>query len=90
MHREPQLSIDLYRRYLASPAKSETASVPNVHLRLGRLLQKSGDTAGARREYLAAFARLRIQTGSISFREASRPINASDEGQNRYPNLKRA
>jgi len=56
MHREPQLSIELYRRYLDSPNKSEAASAPQVHLRLGRLLQQSGDPAAARREYQAALA----------------------------------
>ena len=52
----PQLAQQLLVSYLASAAKSDSAPAAKVHVHLGRLLLKSGDPAGARREYKAALA----------------------------------
>jgi len=54
--RSPQLAQQLLTAYLASPAKSDSAPAPKVHVQLGDLLLKGGDRAGARREYQAAVA----------------------------------
>jgi tetratricopeptide (TPR) repeat protein len=54
--RLPQLAQQLLAAYLASPAKSDSAPAPKVHVQLGDLLLKAGDQAGARREYQAALA----------------------------------
>lgn len=54
LHLEPELAEKLLRDYLASPAKSDDAPAFKVHLQLGDLLKKRGDTAGAQREYAAA------------------------------------
>jgi tetratricopeptide (TPR) repeat protein len=56
LHREPDLAIQLLREYLDSPAKSDDAPAFKVHLQLGDLLRKRGDTTGATREYAAALA----------------------------------
>jgi len=56
IHREPQLAVQILRRYLASPARTDAAPAPKVHVQLGRMLAKSGDPAGARREFQAALA----------------------------------
>lgn len=55
-HRSPQLAQQLLISYLASPAKSDAAPAPRVHVQLGDLLLKSGDTSAARREYQDALA----------------------------------
>jgi tetratricopeptide (TPR) repeat protein len=55
-NREPQLARELLANYLASPAKSDSAPAARVHVELGDLIGKSGDTEGARREYEAALA----------------------------------
>lgn len=55
-NRSPQLAQQLLAAYLASPAKSDSAPAPKVHVQLGDLLLKTGDQAGARREYEAALA----------------------------------
>jgi Tfp pilus assembly protein PilF len=52
--REPQLAIQLLQQYLKSPNKSEDAPAFQVRGRLGLLLQKQGDAAGAQREFEAA------------------------------------
>jgi len=52
--RSPELVRQLLPMYLASPARSDAAPAVRVHLQLGNLLLKSGDEAGARREYEAA------------------------------------
>jgi Tfp pilus assembly protein PilF len=52
--REPQLAIQLLQQYLKSPHKSEDAPAFQVRGRLGLLLQKQGDAAGAQREFEAA------------------------------------
>jgi Flp pilus assembly protein TadD len=44
------------REYLASPSKTDDAPAFKVHLQLGDILKKRGDTAGAQREYAAALA----------------------------------
>lgn len=54
--REPKLAQELITNYLASPAKTDDAPAPRVHVHLGDSLGKTGDTSGARREYLAALA----------------------------------
>ena len=46
----------LLRDYLASPAKTDDAPAFKVHLQLGDLLKRRGDTDGAQREYAAALA----------------------------------
>lgn len=56
LHRRPDLAEKVLRDYLASPAKTDDAPAFKVHLQLGDLLKKRGDTDGARREYAAALA----------------------------------
>lgn len=56
MKREPQLAIQLFRRYLASARRSETAPAVRVHVLLGRALVHAGDAAAARQEFQAALA----------------------------------
>jgi len=55
-HRSPQLAENVLREYLSSPAKSDAAPAFKVHVQLGDLLARRGDTAAARREYAAATA----------------------------------
>jgi tetratricopeptide (TPR) repeat protein len=55
-HLSPQLAESLLREYLSSPAKSDAAPAFKVHLQLGNLLAKRGDSTGAQREYAAALA----------------------------------
>jgi tetratricopeptide (TPR) repeat protein len=55
-HQSPQLAETCLRNYLASPAKSEDAPAFKVHVQLGNLLARNGDTAGAHSEYEAALA----------------------------------
>lgn len=55
LHRRPELAEKALREYLASPAKTDDAPAFKVHLQLGDILKKRGDTAGAQREYAAAF-----------------------------------
>lgn len=54
--REPQLAIQMFRSYLASPNKSEEAPAFQIRIKLGKLLEKQGDSAGAKREFQAALA----------------------------------
>jgi tetratricopeptide (TPR) repeat protein len=54
--RSPELAERLLREYLSSPAKSDGAPAFKVHVQLGDLLLKRGDSAGAHREYAAALA----------------------------------
>jgi tetratricopeptide (TPR) repeat protein len=55
-HLSPQLAESLLRSYLSSSAKSDEAPAFKVHIQLGKLLAKRGDTAGAHEEYAAAVA----------------------------------
>jgi tetratricopeptide (TPR) repeat protein len=55
-NREPQMARELLSSYLASSARSDSAPAARVHVQLGDLIAKSGDTEGARREYEAALA----------------------------------
>lgn len=55
LHRRPELAEKALREYLASPAKTDEAPAFKAHLQLGDILKKRGDTAGAQREYAAAF-----------------------------------
>lgn len=55
-NREPQLARELLSSYLTSSARSDSAPAASVHVQLGDLIAKSGDTEGARREYEAALA----------------------------------
>ncbi len=55
-HLYPQVAENLLRTYLSSPAKSDDAPAFKVHLQLGQLLAQGGDSAGAHREFAAAFA----------------------------------
>lgn len=66
-HRAPQLSEQLLREYLASPAKSDSAPAAKVHVQLGDLLRTDGDSYGARREYEAA---LTLASGYAPARKA--------------------
>jgi tetratricopeptide (TPR) repeat protein len=54
MNRSPQLAESLLREYLSSPAKSDDAPAFKVHVQLGNLLARQGNTADAHREYAAA------------------------------------
>jgi hypothetical protein len=56
IHRSPDVAARVLQEYLASPTKTDEAPAFRVHLQLGNLLAKQGDTAGAHREYLAAVA----------------------------------
>ena len=53
---DPQLAIELLRRYLASENKSADSPAFRVHTELGRLLEQQGDHAGAQQEIAAAAA----------------------------------
>lgn len=55
-NREPKLAQELMANYLLSPAKSDSAPAPRVHVQLGDSLAKTGDSTGAQREYRAALA----------------------------------
>ncbi|HEU4636252.1 MAG TPA: tetratricopeptide repeat protein [Edaphobacter sp.] len=55
LQRRPDLAEKALRDYLASPEKTDDAPAFKVHLQLGDILKKRGDTAGAQREYAAAF-----------------------------------
>ena len=55
-NRQPQLAIELYQSYLASPDKTEEAPAFDAMVRLARLLNQTGDQAGAQREKAAALA----------------------------------
>jgi tetratricopeptide (TPR) repeat protein len=50
------LAVDLLRTYLASGGKTDDAPAFKVHVQLGGLLARRGDTDGAHREYAAALA----------------------------------
>ncbi len=52
--RSPVQAKELLQQYLASPAKSEAAPAAKVHVQLGKLDEKAGDTAAAKQEYQAA------------------------------------
>lgn len=54
LHRRPELAENALREYLASSAKTDDAPAFKVHLQLGDILKKRGDSAGAQREYAAA------------------------------------
>ncbi len=53
-NRSPVLAQELLKQYLASPAKSDAAPAAKVHVQLGRLDEKAGDTAAAKQQYSAA------------------------------------
>lgn len=55
-NREPQLAIQLLKRYLASPNQSADSPAFQVHAQLGRLLEEQGDHAGAQEQLEAAAA----------------------------------
>jgi hypothetical protein len=55
-NRQPQLAIELYQNYLASPDKTEEAPAFDAMVRLAKLLNQTGDHAGAQREKAAALA----------------------------------
>jgi tetratricopeptide (TPR) repeat protein len=55
-HNSPELAESWLRSYLASSAKTDDAPTFKVHVQLGDLLAKRGDTNGAHREYAAALA----------------------------------
>jgi tetratricopeptide (TPR) repeat protein len=50
------VAVQLLRRYLASKSKVEEAPAFKVHYLLGTVLEKQGDTQGAKGEYSAALA----------------------------------
>lgn len=54
LHRSPDLAERYVRDYLASSSMSDEAPAFKVRLQLGDLLQRRGDTAGAKREYATA------------------------------------
>jgi tetratricopeptide (TPR) repeat protein len=55
-HHSPELSENLLRTYLASSAKTDDAPAFKVHIQLGNLLAKRGDSTAAHREYADALA----------------------------------
>ena len=55
-NRQPQLAIELYQSYLASPDKTEEAPAFDAMVRLAKLLNQTGDQAGAQRQRAAALA----------------------------------
>jgi tetratricopeptide (TPR) repeat protein len=55
-HRNPELAERLFREYLASPLRSDESPAFKVHLQLGELLTRRGDSAGAHAQYSAALA----------------------------------
>jgi tetratricopeptide (TPR) repeat protein len=55
-NRQPQLAIDLYQAYLASPDKTEEAPAFDAMVHLAKLLSQTGDQAGAQRQRAAALA----------------------------------
>ena len=55
-NREPQLAIELLKRYLASPNQSADAPAFQVHVQLSRLVEQQGDHAGAQQQIEAAAA----------------------------------
>ncbi|MEI9979611.1 MAG: tetratricopeptide repeat protein [Edaphobacter sp.] len=52
----PELAESLLRTYLASSGKTDDAPAFKVHVQLGDLLARRGDSAGAHLEYAAALA----------------------------------
>lgn len=52
--RDPEAAETALRAYLASNSQSDSAPAFKVHLQLGRLLAKRGDTGGAHAEYVVA------------------------------------
>jgi tetratricopeptide (TPR) repeat protein len=56
LNRSPELAERILRDYLASGTKSDDAPAFKVHVQLGEMLKKRGDSAGARREFEAAVA----------------------------------
>jgi tetratricopeptide (TPR) repeat protein len=54
--RDPQLAAKMLENYLASNSKTDEAPAFVAHWRLARLLQQTGDTAGAKREQAAGYA----------------------------------
>jgi len=55
-NRQPELAIELYQAYLASPDKTEEAPAFDAMVRLAKLLSQTGDQAGAQRQRAAALA----------------------------------
>lgn len=51
MHVEPALAEKALEQYLAGDAKSDAAPAVHVHVLLGRLLESTGDKAGAKDEF---------------------------------------
>jgi tetratricopeptide (TPR) repeat protein len=70
--RELPLAIQMLQDYLASSQKSEDAPAFAVHVRLGNLLAKQGDSAGAQREYQAALALAHDYKPAVSGAAAAR------------------
>ncbi len=54
--RDPELAAQMLEDYLAGSSKTDEAPAFVAHWRLARLLQQLGDSAGARREQVAAYA----------------------------------
>jgi tetratricopeptide (TPR) repeat protein len=55
-NRQPELAIEFYQAYLASPDKTEEAPAFDAMVRLAKLLSQTGDQAGAQRQRAAALA----------------------------------
>lgn len=58
-HRNPGLAATMLQNYLDSSSKTEEGPAFIAHIRLGRLKQQWGDSAGAAREFAAAAAMAR-------------------------------
>ena len=55
-NRQPELAIEMFQDYLASPDKTEEAPAFDAMVRLAKLLSQTGDQAGAQRQRAAALA----------------------------------
>ena len=55
-NRQPELAIEMFQDYLASPDKTEEAPAFDAMVRLARLFSQTGDQAGAQHQRAAALA----------------------------------
>lgn len=77
---EPQLAVQLFELYLASPNQSADSAAFQVHVQLSRLLEQGGDQVGATKEIEAAAALARgyhssalraLESGELSIEQKS-------------------
>ena len=70
---EPQLAVQLFELYLASPNQSADSPAFQVHVQLSRLLEQEGDQVGATKQIEAAAA--------LARRYHSAPLKAFESGE---------